>query len=147
MDFAQLTYQGRLTQDPELLETGNGTPLCKFTVACNRRIGKDDERTAFIPTTVFGRDATICAEYLSQGREVHVTGHFETDTYEDSQGITRKGFGCIARDVVFGRGGKRQKEADTAESEEDTYTRAKARAASRLQSTKTSQTKYSSKKY
>jgi single-strand DNA-binding protein len=132
MDFAQLTYQGRLTDDPELRETKSGTPVCKFTVACNRRVGKDEERTSFIPTTVFGGNAAICAEYLSKGREVHVTGHFETDTYTDKKGITRKGFNCIARAVDFGRGGKRQEEAAKEEEFDNLDAETKAKAVAYL---------------
>lgn len=141
MDFAQLIFQGRLTGDPELKETPSGTPICKFTVACNRRINKNEERTAFIPTTVFGKDATLCAEYLSRGREVHVTGNFETDTYEDSKGITRKGFGCVARDVRFGRGGKRQEEETSEEDFDNLDPETKAKALAHLRNTKQSATR------
>lgn len=134
MDFTQLTFQGRLTDDPELRTTGNGVVLCKFDVACNRRVGKEEEKTTYIPVTVFGKQATICAEFLSKGREVHVTGEFETDSYTDKDGINRKGFGCIARDVRFGRGGTRQNteaSEDTNFNSLDEKTKAKAVAALR----------------
>lgn len=112
MDFAQIIFQGRLTDDPDLRTAKNGTSICKFFVATNRKIGKDNERTTYIPTTVFGKQAVICAEYLSKGREVHITGNFETDKYTDKEGNKRTGFGCIARDVVFGRGGTRKGEEE-----------------------------------
>ncbi len=120
MDFTSLIFQGRLTDDPVLRTASNGTVLCKFDVASNRRINKDEERTTYIPVTVFGKQAPICAEFLTKGREVHVTGEFETDSYTDNDGIKRKGFGCIARDVRFGRGGTRQDQDQETETAKET---------------------------
>jgi len=115
MDFTLLSFEGRLTDDPELRQSEANTSLCKFTVACNKRIGKDgEERTTFIPTTVFGRQAENCAQYLKKGRTVRVVGEFETDTYTDRDGNKRKGFGCIVLQgggtVEFGSGGQRSEE-------------------------------------
>jgi len=118
MDFAQITFQGRLTDDPELLTYGTGTSVCKFTVACNQPTGKGEEKTAYIPTAVFGSQAAICAEYLSKGREVQVVGKFEVDSYTDKTGVQRKGFGCVAHDVRFGRGGRKE-EVAAPETEEE----------------------------
>lgn len=114
MDFAQLTLQGRLTDDPTVRTLESGTTVCKFTVASNRRIpGIDKERTTYIPVTVFGRDAVNCGDYLSKGREVHVTGNFETDSYTDGKGIKRKGFNVVAREVTFGRGGRKDEDTES----------------------------------
>ncbi len=107
-DFTLLTFSGRLTDDPELRTTSNGNSVCKFSVASNKRIGKDEERTNYIPVTVFGKQAELCAKYLTKGRQVHVIGEFETDKYTDKEGIVRKGFGCIVGEsgrVNFGSGG------------------------------------------
>jgi len=110
--FAQITYQGRLTDDPEMRTFDNGTTACKFTVAVNRRLPNGEEKTAFIPTTVFGRQAQVCGEFLSRGRTVLVTGEFESDKYTDRNDIKRTGFGCVARDVIFGSGGSKEEAED-----------------------------------
>lgn len=106
IDFAQITFQGRLTEDPEVRTLDGGRSMCKFRVAVNRRTGKDQEKTSFIPVTVFGREAVNCGEYLSKGKGVHVTGVFETDNYTDKDGNKRTGFGCVADRVIFGYGGR-----------------------------------------
>jgi single stranded DNA-binding protein len=121
LDFTTLTFVGRLVEDPEnsLIEN-SGTPMCKFTVASNKRISKTNEKTAYIPVTVFGREATICGEYLSKGREVRVTGELETNSYTDKNNILRKGFSCVVGlngTVQFGKGGRRF-EVDTADTPE-----------------------------
>lgn len=115
MDYTLLTFSGRLTDDPQLRKSGD-TSICKFTVACNKRLTNGDERTSFIPTTVFGKQAEICNEYLSKGREVRVVGELETDSYVDSEGVKRKGFGCIVGvtgSVDFGSGGRKTDDKET----------------------------------
>jgi single-strand DNA-binding protein len=112
IDFAQLTLQGRLTDDPEMGTTSNGSTYCRFRVATNRRMGKDKEKTSFIPVTVFGTDAANCGKFLTKGRAVHVTGDFETDKYEDREGNKRTGFGVVAKSVIFGPGGTMNSDED-----------------------------------
>jgi len=113
--FAQLSYQGRLTDAPELRTLDSGTTVCKFTVAVNRRLPNGEEKTSYIPTTVFGRQGQICGEYLTKGRSVYVTGEFETNKYTDRTGTARTGFGCVARDVIFGSGGRTEESDRTPE--------------------------------
>lgn len=111
INFAQITVQGRLTDDPEMVSTKTGTTMCKFRVAVNRRINKDNEKTSFIPVTVFGKEAVNCGEYLTKGRSVMVSGEFETDQYTDRDGNNRTGFGVIAQKVIFGSGGRSNEDA------------------------------------
>ena len=40
---------GRLTKDPELRSTASGTPVCSFTVACDRRFVKERQRVPATP--------------------------------------------------------------------------------------------------
>jgi len=101
-----MLIQGRLTSDPEVSSTRGGDTMCKFRVAVNRKIGKDNEKTSFISVVVFGREAVNCGKYLSKGRVVNVTGRFETDDYTDKAGNPRTGFSVVALDVIFGSGGR-----------------------------------------
>ncbi len=115
-DFSLLTFSGRLTDDPELRNSSAGNPICKFTVAVNKRLGKGEERTSFIPVTVFGKQAELCAKYLSKGRGVHVVGELETDKYTDKEGVNRKSFACVVGEqggrVNFGSGGSKPEAHD-----------------------------------
>ena len=114
MDFVHVDMQGRLVDDPETKTTKDGTVVTKFTVASNRRLNNGEERTSYVPVTTFGNLAVQCSKFLSKGREAHVWGDFETDSYTDRNGIKRKGFGVIANDVRFGRGGTKSEDSDDA---------------------------------
>jgi single-strand DNA-binding protein len=115
MDFTSLSFCGRLVEDPQVKTSENGNTVCRFSVASNERIGKTgEERTTYIPTVVFGREAEICGQYLTKGREVLVQGKLETDTYVDKEGVSRKTFSCvvgIGGSVRFGKGGAKVEEA------------------------------------
>jgi len=108
--FSQMIFQGRLTRDPETRTLDNGNTLCKFSVAVNKRMSNGEEKTSFIPVTVFGRNAVNCGKFLTQGRVVLVSGEFETDKYVDKEGNNRTGFSCLARNVEFGSGGTREED-------------------------------------
>lgn len=115
VDFTTAQICGRLTDDPETSDGPGGMKITKFTVASNHRIGKQ-ERTSFIPITVFGKEAELCAQYLSKGRVAFVlVGRIDTDSYTDRNGVKRKGFSFIANNVIFGPGGTK---SDTEEKEE-----------------------------
>ncbi len=94
---------GRLTREPELRYTPDGTPVANFTIAVNRSFtNQPGEREAdFIPVVVWRKQAEQCAEYLSKGREVMVDGRLQVRSYEDRDGIKRKKSEVIAWRVQF----------------------------------------------
>ena len=65
---------GNLTADPDYSVTSNGTPMCRFTVAVNRRFsGQSEERTAdFFRVVTFRKTAENCSSFLAKGRKVGV---------------------------------------------------------------------------
>jgi single-strand DNA-binding protein len=67
---------GRLTRDPELRYTGNGTPVCNFRIACERNYSnRDGERDVdFINIVTWRGLAESCARHLGKGRLVGVEG-------------------------------------------------------------------------
>lgn len=74
---------GRLTKDPELRETQNGISTCNFTVACDRRTGKDQEKKAdFISCVAWRQDADFLGRYGHKGDVIGVDGRIQTRTYE-----------------------------------------------------------------
>lgn len=79
---------GRMTRDPELRRTGNGTPVISFTIAINRNFtSQDGERQAdFIPCVVWNKAAENTARYCSKGSLVGVDGRLQSRTYENQDG-------------------------------------------------------------
>ena len=78
---------GRLTKDPVLRRTPNGTSVASFTVACDRRNKVEGQPTAdFINCVVWGRVAENTATYTHKGSLVGVEGRIQTRSYDDQSG-------------------------------------------------------------
>lgn len=74
---------GRLTKEPELRFTQNGSPHCTFTLAVDRISGKDAEKTAdFVNCQVWGSQAENFCNYMDKGRQVAVEGRIQVDSME-----------------------------------------------------------------
>ena len=67
---------GRLTASPSLRYTSNGTPVCNFTLACERNYSdKQGNRPVdFINIVTWRGLAENCAKHLGKGRLVGVDG-------------------------------------------------------------------------
>lgn len=89
---------GRLTKDPELRATSNGTAVATFTLAVSR-MSKDE--TDFIPIVVWRAQAESCAKYLTKGKLAAVDGRLQIRTYEDSKGNKRTVAEVVAENVRF----------------------------------------------
>lgn len=77
---------GRLTRDVELKKTGTGKSVVNFTVAINRRFGKDKDKADFLNCVAWNKTADFMANYLSKGALVSIEGRIETGSYEDNDG-------------------------------------------------------------
>ena len=86
--------QGRLTADPELRYTQQGTAITSFTLASDTgRKTKDGKKiTNFIEC--------VC-KYLSKGRLVLVEGELTSRSYEDKDGNRRKAVEITVDSVHF----------------------------------------------
>jgi len=81
---------GRMTRDPELRRTGNGTPVTSFTLALDRGFSTQDGQSAdFIPCQVWNRVAETTAQYCHKGSLVGVEGSLRSRRYTDRQGNNR----------------------------------------------------------
>lgn len=93
---------GRLSRDPELRHTTNGTAVCQINVAISRPVsqGKEPE-TDFINVTVWNKQAENIARYLSKGRQVAVEGRIQTRNYDNNEGKKTYVTEVIANNVEF----------------------------------------------
>lgn len=88
---------GRLTADPELRFTANGTEVCKFRLAVNRYDGGAD----YIDVVTFKRQAEVCAEHLAKGRMVGVSGRLSHSEWQADDGSKRSKHEVVAESVDF----------------------------------------------
>lgn len=82
MNTVQLT--GRLTKDPDVRYTPQGTGVARFSIAINRGKDKDGKDLGVdYPTIVcFGKTAEIVEKYVKKGMMVGITGKLTTSSYE-----------------------------------------------------------------
>jgi single-strand DNA-binding protein len=101
---------GRLTRDPEMRYTAQGTAVTNFGLATNRYLpqgesGERREQTDFHDIVVFnmGRRnlAEIVAQYTKKGALVYLEGRLQTRSWEDQQGQKRRTTEVVANDVQF----------------------------------------------
>ena len=93
---------GRLTRDPELRHTNNGTAVCQISVAISRPVAPGSEpQTDFINVTVWNKSAENVAKYLAKGRQVAVEGRIQTRNYENNEGKKVYVTEVIANNVEF----------------------------------------------
>jgi single-strand DNA-binding protein len=102
---------GRLTKDPELRFTPQGTAVTDVSIAVNRvsrnADGTSREETCFVDVTVWGKQAESTAEYVKKGREIFIEGRLTLDRWEDKQsGQKRSKLKVVAERVQF-LGGRR----------------------------------------
>lgn len=83
----RVIIMGRLTADPELRQTPNGVPTCRFTVACDRNfVPQGGERQAdFISVTTWRQTAEFVSRYFTKGRMIAVDGTLRTGSYPDKR--------------------------------------------------------------
>lgn len=81
MNRAMLT--GRLTKDPVLEHTKQGTPLCQFTLATNRPVIRDGKREVdFITCIIWNKLAENLVKFQRKGNLLGIQGELRVDTYE-----------------------------------------------------------------
>ena len=104
MSLNHITIMGRLTRDPELRRTGQGTAVTSFTLAVDRDLpGKDGKReTDFIDCVAWRNTAEFVNSYFRTGRMAVVSGKLQIRTWKDKQNNTRKTAEVIADNVYFG---------------------------------------------
>lgn len=94
---------GNLTADPDYSVTTSGVPMCRFTVAVNRRFSgqSEDKNVDFFRIVTFRKTAENCASFLAKGRKVGITGSIQMNEYTDKDGNRRTGVDVTADEVEF----------------------------------------------
>ena len=78
---------GRITKDPMLRKTPNGTSVVSFAIACNRRIKQEGQPEAdFINCQAWSKTAEAICNYVSKGHLLGLEGRIQTRNYDDKDG-------------------------------------------------------------
>lgn len=110
---------GRLTRDPELRRTTQGTPVTSFTIAVDRDYAKGERETDFIDVVAWRSTAEFVSSYFAKGRTVIVRGNLQTRKWTDKSGNERRNLEIVAENVYFGDS---KREGTTAKFTDNAYT-------------------------
>jgi single-strand DNA-binding protein len=103
MALNHITIMGRLTRDPELRRTGEGTAVASFTVAVNRDFKSNGAtETDFIDCVAWRQTGEFVSKYFSKGRMAVVSGRLQIREWRDKDNSKRKTAEVIADNVYFG---------------------------------------------
>ena len=97
---------GRLTKDPDVKnsQNENATSVTRYTLAVDRRnrSKSQEEQTAdFISIVAFGNSADFASKYFKKGLKVAVTGHIQTGSYTNKDGVRVYTTDVVAEDQEF----------------------------------------------
>ena len=94
---------GRLTKDPDMRYTPNGTAVTRFTLAVDRnyRNAQGEKETDFINIVAWGKQAENCANYLSKGKLAATDGRLQIRSYQGQDGQRRWVTEVVAETVRF----------------------------------------------
>lgn len=74
---------GRLTADPELRQTQNGTAYCDFTLAVDRYSSDGNGQADFIRCKAWNKSAETICKFFGKGKKILVEGSIKTGSYKD----------------------------------------------------------------
>ena len=100
----KIFIMGRLTRDPELRRTQNGTAVTSFTLAVDRdfKSQSGEKETDFIDVVAWRTTAEFVAKYFSKGRMAVVEGRLQLRDWTDKDGNKRRSAEVVADNVYFG---------------------------------------------
>ena len=101
MAFNRVIMVGRLTADPELKMTQNGTQVVSFSLALSK--GKD-QPTDFFDFVAWRNTAEFLSRYFHKGDGIGVVGRLTVDSFTDKEGNKRKSYKVTADEVFFVEG-------------------------------------------
>lgn len=83
-DLNRCEFIGRLGRDVEVRYSPDGNPVASFSLAVGWKT-KDKEGVEWVNVVAFGKLAEICGEYLRKGKQVYVSGRFNTQKYQNKE--------------------------------------------------------------
>lgn len=98
--------------------------MCGFTVAVDRRAGKDGEKKCdFIDCTAWRKTGVFVEKYFKKGSGITVVGRMESEKYQDKDGNNRTAWKVTVDEVEFhfGKGSGLDNSAPTSDGGDDQF--------------------------
>ena len=95
---------GRLTRDPDVRYTNEGTSIARFSIAVDRKFKSRDGNgpDADFPSIVaFGRTGEFIEKYFTKGMKIGIVGRLQTGSYQKEDGTKVYTTDVIAENVEF----------------------------------------------
>ena len=115
----KVIIMGRLTRDPEVSSSTNGTTFARYSVAVDRRFKREGDPDAdFFNCTSFGKQVEFVERYLKKGTKVVVTGRLQNNNYTQKDGSKVYSVQIMVEDVEFAESKKADGSESTASSDD-----------------------------
>lgn len=97
---------GRLTKDPELRQTQNGTNVASFSIAVDRRFhdASGNRQADFFDVTAWRQTADFVKQWFTKGKRILLVGTLQNREYTAQDGTKRRVTEIIADEVEFADG-------------------------------------------
>ena len=102
-NFNKVMLGGRLTADPENKQTETGISMTRFSIAVNRRGGKDSNQPQadFFNVVAWRATADFVAKFFRKGSSIFVVGTLQNRSWTDNDGNKRFATDIVADEVSF----------------------------------------------
>ena len=98
----RVILMGRLTADPELRQTPQGTAVTRFTIAVDRRIKTENGQQAdFITCVAWRKTAEFICRYFQKGRMIAIEGQLQSRSWDTQDGKRQYATEVIVDNVSF----------------------------------------------
>lgn len=90
----KIVLMGRLTRDPEMRHTGNGTAVASFSLAVDRdfKSQSGEKETDFVDIVAWRSTADFVSKFFTKGRMAVVEGRLQIRDWKDKDGTQN----CVA---------------------------------------------------
>lgn len=98
----KVIMMGRLTRDPEVRYSNEGSAVSKFSLAVDRRYKREGQPDAdFFNCVAFGKTAEFTEKYLKKGTKVVLEGELQNNNYTNKDGQKVYGMQIVVSSLEF----------------------------------------------
>ena len=101
LNLAKAYLAGRLTTEPEVKLTTGGTPVCRFSIAVNKRTTGTEKKVCFFNCIAIGDKGTHIQRYFRKGNSIFVEASPEQRQWRDNTGALRSAVEFMVNSVEF----------------------------------------------